>query len=309
MMTTRPWRAHRQVFASAETLCHVPPDALVAHLDAGTLHVPSTLAVPSLPANAHQTLLSALETFRAGHTATPPSPAAAPPSAPPRTVASPGQPAAAAAASSVAAAARDDDLAFPARALGDKSAETADAEPVAAQQLMVRHAFASFFAHLLRGYQGHLIVAPDRSPPNLAPAGPEAAIDVGALLSSRAPAEAALLRLLLDTQGFVRFIEQRVGWSSRDSEFVLFDGLADQCARAHASGAPPSLPSLPALPPLSRVYTVPPPVEVAGASYGAPPRAKSTHTIPPTSASHPTDLIRRRSVRALAAPRPASSSP
>jgi hypothetical protein len=121
-----------------------------------------------------------------------------------------------------------------------------------AQHAVVRHTFASFFAHLLRGYQDVLVVRPARG------AFPDTQVDLPALLASRSAAEGALLRQLQHTHTFTRFLEQRSSFSSRLGEYVLFDSLADQCATTpHGESA--ALPALPATTQRDRVYNVLPP--------------------------------------------------
>ena len=234
---------HTSTYEHAEAEGALPDDAIVVWLDTGKVEVPSEIylaalgGVPELPDEAM--LLDALRAFNE-----------------------------ACPASEDGAA--QSDLAFPIHELGGE-AKVERVRDLAQQRL--RHAFASWWAKQLHGYQDYLRTA------GVDKAGTAGTVDTildsPALLASRAAPGASprlrpLLVRMLQTQGLVRMLEQRAGFSTRDAELVLFDSLADQYRR-DAPTPPPrpgALPTLPrALP--ARVYSVPmpePPLEPSPAT-------------------------------------------
>eukprot|EP00966_Prymnesium_polylepis_P257398 5946271-Prymnesium_polylepis.1 len=118
----------------------VPEDAVLVRLDHGSVHVPTAIGTLSAVPNA-SLLRSSLDMFRAN-------------------VASDRE--ARFSQSSDSAEAYQADLAFPHREQGKEAAERRDAARVAAQT-MVRHAFAGWWAVLLRGYQQYVLRASEDS--------------------------------------------------------------------------------------------------------------------------------------------------
>ena len=243
---------HADAYAAARALAILPDDAVVVDLDEGRVDVPPPSALPPAEPLPHEKLLiAALEAFggprRQGGAASPATEAAA-----------------------EMAEGEDWDLAFPQREQGSAAAEVSEARE-ASQQAAVRHGFASYFALLLAGYQNYLRRdASARSASPLTPGSPAAPlIDEAAFLASRPERERPFVGELIQTQAFVRFIEERSSASGRDAELALFDQLAAHCeaaaaaAAAEGEGAAPALPTLPAVP-ARRVYSVPPPVADGG---------------------------------------------
>ena len=153
-------------------------------------------------------------------------------------------------------------LAFPLRELGGASLAR-DTERRESAQRLLRHAFASWWAKLLAGYQDHLrTVGADVTSDGSV----DSVLHLEGLLTSRDEAHRPLLMQMLQTQGLVRMLEQRAGFSTRDAEFVLFDTLADQYRPdAPATLGAGELPALPRAPP-ARVYAVPPPEPISPAA-------------------------------------------
>ena len=216
---------HVETFEAAIAAGVLPDDVVIARLDQRKLVVPEALAepVPSLPDAA--ILVTALDQFSRM------CPAAAD-------------------------AAAQADLAFPLREAGSAATARAAERRERAQRL-ARHAFASWWAKLLAGYQDYLRTAGAE----VHQGSVDAVLHAQGLIASREPQMRQLLSRMLQTQGLVRMLEQRAGFSTRDAEFVLFDTLADQY-RAGALRGPFRAGVLPLLPsPLpSRVYSVPPPL-------------------------------------------------
>ena len=236
---------HTDAFIHASSMALVSPDVVVAKLDDGELCVPPELPTPpALPEE--PTILAALQRFALSAASISTSCSYQPFESRlwrEETEATdlegvPHEPL---------------DLAFPMRALRFGAAEEEEAARLE-RQLALRHAFASSFARLLRGYDSFLRLTPQPEHVGL-----ERVLDTHALLESRTTAaEKKLLSALLQTQAVARLIEQRAGYSSRDAELALFDALTHRCAAASATppatstqphaNAPPPPPPLPAEP-------------------------------------------------------------
>ena len=160
----------------------LPDDAVIVRLDRGQLSVPPAVEVPPLPDR--EMLIRAIEHFR--H--------------------------ACPAADDEAAQA---DLAFPLREHGAAARQAGSRD---ASQLHTRHAFASWWAKLLHGYQDHLRTV--GSDPSVFNGALDAVLHTDGLLDSRAPLLRPLLGTMLQTQGLVRLLEQRASFSTRDAELV-----------------------------------------------------------------------------------------
>ena len=226
---------HTSVFEAAEHASLIPSDILLCRLDAGTLSgaedTQHRSGQPPLPMLPHSAMLQfAIESFQGDDSKS--------------------------ASQQLRRAANfpvDADMAFPARAAGTQVGGDEVEETIAKDQ-NIRNAFANFFALTLRGYQEFL-----RLPPYASRIGLERLLDTNALLNTRNSVEAKFLSAVFDTQAFVRFIEQRTSFSSRDAELTLFDHIVDECANWRG-GAPDDASRLSSLAKTTarrRLYVVP----------------------------------------------------
>lgn len=90
----------------------------------------------------------------------------------------------------------------------------------------IQEAFLRFMASILRGYKDFLV--PISKAPTIGATDPEALFQMGAFLRSRDKAHHKFFQLLMKTQMFIRFIEERSFVSDGDHNLTFFDECAER---------------------------------------------------------------------------------
>ncbi|XP_055372585.1 DENN domain-containing protein Crag [Condylostylus longicornis] len=90
----------------------------------------------------------------------------------------------------------------------------------------IQEAFLLFMASILRGYRDYLV--PISKAPSIGATDPSALFQLNAFLRSRDKAHQKFFQLLMKTQMFIRFIEERSFVSEHDHGLTFFDECADK---------------------------------------------------------------------------------
>lgn len=93
-------------------------------------------------------------------------------------------------------------------------------------ELRIQEAFLRFMASILRGYKDYLV--PISKQPTIGATDPTALFQMVAFLRSRDKAHHKFFQLLMKTQMFIRFIEERSFVSDNDHNLTFFDECAER---------------------------------------------------------------------------------
>lgn len=93
-------------------------------------------------------------------------------------------------------------------------------------ELRIQEAFLRFMASILRGYKDYLV--PISKAPKIGATDPTALFQMNAFLRSRDKAHHKFFHLLMKTQMFIRFIEERSFVSDNDHNLTFFDECAER---------------------------------------------------------------------------------
>ncbi|XP_037068217.1 LOW QUALITY PROTEIN: C-myc promoter-binding protein-like [Pollicipes pollicipes] len=88
-------------------------------------------------------------------------------------------------------------------------------------EIEIQEAFLRFMASILRGYQAFL--KPIKSKPTMGTTDPSSLFDLQGFLKSRDKAHHQFYQMMMTTQSFIRFIEERSFVSDKDAYLVFFD--------------------------------------------------------------------------------------
>ena len=97
-------------------------------------------------------------------------------------------------------------------------------------ELEIQEAFLKFMASILRGYRSFLL--PITKAPTVGATDPNSLFDLQGFLRSRDKAYVKFYSLVMKTQMFIRFIEERSFVSDMDSSLAFFDECSDKVRRA-----------------------------------------------------------------------------
>ena len=93
-------------------------------------------------------------------------------------------------------------------------------------ELDIQEAFLKFMASILRGYRSYLL--PITKAPTIGATDPNSLFDLQGFLRSRDKNYVKFYSLLMKTQMFIRFIEERSFVSDMDSSLAFFDECSDK---------------------------------------------------------------------------------
>lgn len=93
-------------------------------------------------------------------------------------------------------------------------------------ELEIQEAFLKFMASILRGYRSFLL--PITKAPTVGATDPNSLFDLQGFLRSRDKAYVKFYSLVMKTQMFIRFIEERSFVSDMDSSLAFFDECSDK---------------------------------------------------------------------------------
>ena len=93
-------------------------------------------------------------------------------------------------------------------------------------ELEIQEAFLKFMASILRGYRSFLL--PITKAPTVGATDPNSLFDLQGFLRSRDKAYVKFYTLMMKTQMFIRFIEERSFVSDMDSSLAFFDECSDK---------------------------------------------------------------------------------
>lgn len=93
-------------------------------------------------------------------------------------------------------------------------------------ELEIQEAFLKFMASIVRGYRSYLL--PITKAPTIGATDPNSLFDLTGFLRSRDKTYVKFYSLLMKTQMFIRFIEERSFVSDMDSSLAFFDECSDK---------------------------------------------------------------------------------